>query len=178
MSSRSYLFFLALCFCLKASQSYGQNEAVSRIFVVRHAEKVTDDPKDADPLLTKAGLKRAKLLSKKLKKHKLSAVFSSDFKRTKLTATPSADRNKVDLEVYNHKKLDTLVTKIKTHFKGKNVLIVGHSNSTLETVKLLGGSPKLTAIADHQYHFLFEVIIEANGNVSVIESNYGKVYDK
>ena len=59
-----------------------------KVFVVRHAEKVTDDPKDKDPLLSEIGALRAVDLMKLLRGEKIDSIFTTDYKRTKLTAFP------------------------------------------------------------------------------------------
>ena len=46
-----------------------QNPKPTTIYLVRHAEKVTTDAANKDPLLTEKGQERAKSLSKKLNKH-------------------------------------------------------------------------------------------------------------
>ena len=45
------------------------------IWVVRHAEKDTSDPKDKDPDLSPEGKERAEALAKYLKGEKLDSIF-------------------------------------------------------------------------------------------------------
>ena len=46
-----------------------------KVFVVRHAEKLTDDPKDKDPLLSEIGAQRAVDLMKLLRGEKIDSIF-------------------------------------------------------------------------------------------------------
>ena len=171
--SRCFLIFLSfMCIQLFA---FAQPKLETRIFLVRHAEKSTQDPNDPDPALTKQGEKRAKKLTKKWKNIKIDAVYSSNFKRTKMTALPTAHRFDKQVNTYNHKNLKELVSLIQTNHKGQNILVVGHSNSVLETLKILGVQPSIDQIKEHQYHFFFEVQIYEDGSIQLIEKKYGKV---
>jgi 2,3-bisphosphoglycerate-dependent phosphoglycerate mutase len=142
------------------------------VYVVRHAEKITTDPNDNDPLLTEEGLKRAKKLSKKLKGIKLSAVYSTDFQRNKLTATPTANKQRLNIELYNTKNLKEWVAQVLQQNKGKNILIVGHSNTVLETIEALGGKKPIEKINDDDYNYFFEVVIGASPPVVVTVSKF------
>lgn len=68
------------------------SQKATTIYLVRHAEKVTTDPNNKNPLITERGQQRSSDLVNKLKKNKLSAIYSTDFQRTKLTVKPIADK--------------------------------------------------------------------------------------
>ena len=65
-------------------------EQSTQYFLVRHAEKGQDDPKD--PSLTAFGEARAQLLADELSKAGITAIYSTGYKRTQQTAQPLADR--------------------------------------------------------------------------------------
>jgi len=144
------------------------------IYLVRHAEKVTTDANDKDPLLTKRGFMRAKALAKKLKKVKLNSVYSSDLQRTKLTVKPIAGKRNLTIKMYDPRQLKDLASKIIQENKGQNVLVVGHSNTVLETIEALGGQRPVKSIEDQEYDYFFTVIINANGDVESKVAHYGK----
>jgi broad specificity phosphatase PhoE len=168
MKLQTLLFFFFMSVCALA-----QTETPTTIYLVRHAEKITTDPNAKDPLLTNAGLKRAKMLAKKLKKVKLNAIYSTDFQRTKLTATPIAKKQNIDIKLYNTKTLKEWAAQVLTENKGKNILVVGHSNTVLETIEALGGQRPFVAITDQEYDYFFTVTITTNGKVAVNVSHYG-----
>jgi hypothetical protein len=45
---KQYLSFLLLLITIP----FAQNRAATKLYIVRHAEKMTDNPKEKDPLLT------------------------------------------------------------------------------------------------------------------------------
>jgi hypothetical protein len=49
---KQYLSFLLLLVSLSL---FAQNRAATKLYIVRHAEKMTDNPKEKDPLLTRNG---------------------------------------------------------------------------------------------------------------------------
>jgi 2,3-bisphosphoglycerate-dependent phosphoglycerate mutase len=69
------LLFIILLFAFKIS---AQTASPTTIYLVRHAEKITTDPGNKDPLLSETGQFRAALLAKKLKKVKLQNIYSTN----------------------------------------------------------------------------------------------------
>lgn len=117
--------------------------ADTMVIVVRHAEKSTDDPKD--PGLSEQGQARANKLAELLKDAHVSAAYVTQYKRTRLTALPTATRNGFQVEVRNATRENAntytaeLLKEIQKKHKGKTVLIVGHSNTVPEVVKHMTG---------------------------------------
>jgi broad specificity phosphatase PhoE len=165
------LFFISLFLMINLSLK-AQKQTI--IFLVRHAEKVLSNPSDKDPLLTEKGQKRALDLMKKLKKQKLAAIYSTDFQRTKLTAKPISDKLKNPIKIYDPKQLKTITETILQENKGKNVLIVGHSNTVLETIEAMGGKRPIEKILESEYDYFFTVKISTEGLVEVIFEHYGE----
>ena len=59
-------YILIILMVLLGQQTVNAQKAM-KVFIVRHAEKQSDDPKDKDPLLTDSGALRAIDLMKLLK---------------------------------------------------------------------------------------------------------------
>jgi phosphohistidine phosphatase SixA len=163
---------ILLSFLLFSFLAKSQTETT--IYLVRHAEKVTTNPNEKNPLLTERGEKRALALAKKLKKKKIIAIYSTDFQRTKLTAKPLADKLKLDAKIYNPKQLKELASLVLQENAGGKVLIVGHSNTVLETIEALGGKRPITEINEQQYDYFFEVRVKNDGSVEVKTEHYGE----
>jgi broad specificity phosphatase PhoE len=144
------------------------------IYLVRHAEKVTTDPANKDPLLTEKGQKRALALAKKLKNQKISAIYCTDFQRIKLTGKPIAEKLNLTIQIYDPKNLKAFADKVLQENKGKKVLVVGHSNTVLETIEALGGKRPITSISDNEYDYFFTVKISVEGLVEVDFERYGE----
>jgi broad specificity phosphatase PhoE len=103
------------------------------VFLVRHAEKEKGD----DPGLTAVGEARAMALASTLGRKRITAIYSTDTKRTRATAAPIAEKLGVGVEIYDAKALSIFAQMLKRE-RGV-VLVVGHSNTTPELVTLLGG---------------------------------------
>ncbi len=157
------------------SSLYSQNsKTLTTVYIVRHGEKDTSDPKNTDPELNMDGHERAKSLAAKLKKEKFAAVFSTKYKRTTQTGSLVAKNGNLAIEYYNLADPKGLAEAIKKKYKGKKVLIVGHSNTVLELAEAFGVSRPLPALTDDDYDFLFRVNINQDGYASLTTQNYGK----
>jgi phosphohistidine phosphatase SixA len=153
---------------------FAQAEKPTRIYVVRHAEKITSDPKENDPSLTEKGYKRAVALAKKLKHKPLHTIYSTNYRRNKSTVLPTAEILRKEINLYDPKNLQTTAATILKENKGKYALVVGHSNTVLETIEALGGKRPLKSISDQDYDYLFLVTISANGKTKVKVMHYGE----
>lgn len=129
---KKLLFLIAFLF---TTIIYSQE--VTTYYFIRHAEKQRLNPNDKDPRLTFDGYKRADKWKEVLSSVKFDAVYSTNYNRTKETAKPTADANNLPILVYNPNSMYSESFQFNT--KGKNVLVVGHSNTTPMFVnKILG----------------------------------------
>ncbi|WP_051279843.1 SixA phosphatase family protein [Hellea balneolensis] len=137
-------------------------------YLVRHAEKTAEK---LDPGLTQAGQKRASDLADRLSKIPLTAVYSSDYIRTRDTAAPIAILKNLEVILYDPRDLDSFAKGIVK--QNGHILIVGHSNTTPQLSALLGG-PEGTAIVEAtEYDRLY--ILERRGeNVTGRIETYGE----
>ena len=127
--------------------------AQTTIFLVRHAEKGTGN----DPALTKAGRARAESLATMLKNAGISAIYTSEVKRTQQTAAPAAKAFHIESTIIPADDRAALVAKLRS--SSGNVLVVGHSNTIPEIIKALGVTTPVT-IADNDFDNLFLVVLE------------------
>lgn len=125
------------------------------IYFVRHAEKATTGGDDMD--LSEAGRARAESLATVLKDAEISAIYTTEFKRTHQTAAPLATALRLSPEIISSKDRITLVTKLRA--SSGNILVVGHSNIIPDLIKTLGITTPIS-IADNDYDNLFVVILE------------------
>ncbi len=125
-------FLVPILLFLLASVSVISAQPV--VFIVRHAEKATNDAKDPD--LSGAGRKRAQILAGVLKNAAIAEIFTTEFKRTKETAAPVAKELRIAPTVVPAKEIGVLVSKLR-HLNG-NALVVGHGNTIPDIIKALG----------------------------------------
>ncbi len=125
------------------------------VVIVRHAEKA-DNSEDAE--LSAAGRARAEILSRILKDANITAIFTSERKRTQQTAEPLSKSTGVAPTVVPAKEYSVLVSKLRD-VKG-NAMVVGHGNTIPELVKALGIETPVQ-IADADYSEIFIVTLDS-----------------
>lgn len=135
-------------------------------YLIRHAEKDRSDKTDRNPHLTEKGLQRAEKWANTFKDVKFDAVYSTNYNRTKETATPTAKANNLELQFYNPSDMKS--AEFMTNTKGQTVLIVGHSNTTPAFVNQLLGEEKYSDIADDNNANLYIVTFSKNSKISSV----------
>ncbi len=133
--------------------------------IVRHAERQGNQ--DA---LSNAGLERAEQLQRLGEILNVSAVYSTDFNRTRNTVTPLCTARGLNMQKYQKVTADWLEETARGN-RGGVVLIVGHSNTAGLIAGKLTGKPKVQ-IGHDDYDNLF--IIRDNGGVrTMVQLKYG-----
>ncbi len=155
--------FIILFAVIIQAQEGPKTSEVSTYYFIRHAEKVKSE--DSNPELSSEGELRAERWAKILGNISIDAIYSTDYIRTRNTALPTAQSQGLELILYHPGKIDYV--KFLSDTKGKTVLVVGHSNTTLEFVNKLIGTEKYKLIDHHAY-----------GNLYIIEITEDNVIDK
>ncbi|MBT8323710.1 MAG: histidine phosphatase family protein [Winogradskyella sp.] len=138
-------------------QAQESKDEVTTYYLIRHAEKDRSDKTNRNPHLNKKGLKRAKKWSKVFTNIDFDLIYSTDYHRTRETAMPTVQANKISLDLYDPRSIN--YEDFLSDTQGKTVLIVGHSNTTpLFTNKLLGDD-KYDQIDDNNNANLYIVTI-------------------
>jgi phosphohistidine phosphatase SixA len=163
---KPFFIVLFLQFCCEVSAQK------TTVWIVRHAEKDTSFVNQLNPDLTGVGMQRAKDLAAYLQKQNIVKIFSTDTKRTKQTATYF----NVPLEIYNPKSLSGLREILYEQANGKSALIIGHSNTVLETIEALGGARPVTQLSDDDYDYLFKVELEVGKSAMVSFYHFGQFH--
>lgn len=143
-----------------------KEDATTTYYLIRHAEKDQSDKTNRNPHLTEKGRKRAENWSTILKNVKFDAVYSTDYNRTKETATPTAKTNGLELKFYDPRNMD--MVKFKKDTKGKTVLIVGHSNTTPMFTNGLLGEKKYEMMNENNNGGLYIVTISNSETSSMV----------
>jgi broad specificity phosphatase PhoE len=135
-------------------------EAETVLILVRHAERV-DESRDAD--LNDAGRARARALAAMLKDAGIQAIYSTDYRRTLETVKPTAESTSKLIEVYDGDNLEDFAKDLRA--RDRRALVVGHSDTTPELVKHLGGEPG-SPIAPDEYDRMYILTLSADGKAS------------
>jgi 2,3-bisphosphoglycerate-dependent phosphoglycerate mutase len=140
------------------------------VYLVRHAERGDDGT--SDPPITAAGQERARVLANTLRDAGLTDIYTTDYKRTRSTVAPTAQETGLEPQVYDANELQGLATMLRA--KAGRHLVVGHSDTTVDLVRALGGDPG-GAIADGEYDRLYVLTLTPEGTTTVL-LRYGAPY--
>ncbi len=150
------LFLAAAAFLGVATPASAQTS----IFVVRHAERAdaaagATPMMATDPDLSEAGKARAQSLAAALKDAGITAIYTTEYKRTKQTGEPLAKVLGIQVTAVPAKEMPALLEKLKT--ATGNALVVGHSNTVGEVIAGLGVTEPVK-LTDNDYDNLFVVV--------------------
>ena len=130
---RAWFFLLLLLSGCIGNTDTTDDGDIYTLYLVRHAEKQVDEGKD--PALNEIGKYRSAQLATWFQDKDISEIWSSDYIRSRDTASPLALSLGLELILYDPRDLPALTGELQEH--RKNALIVGHSNTTPELARLL-----------------------------------------
>lgn len=158
------LGFLVLGFGLLALPTLPTLADEPTLYLVRHAEKQAD----SDPDLTDAGHARAQALAKILESVDVGKIYSTDTKRTRQTAAPTAAQKGLSVEIYNPRAFRDYAETLKQEFLAgdTSILVVGHSNTTPYLATLLSGT-EYPMLSEDQYDHLYLLRRRDDGSLAV-----------
>jgi 2,3-bisphosphoglycerate-dependent phosphoglycerate mutase len=179
MKSKGMFLLIALTILtFFVTQSRAESSEATTIILVRHAE---EDRLLNDKPLTGKGLTRAIELARVLADVKIDAIFSTDTVRTKSTVRPLADAKGLPVNIYdyeNYVDLQPLMDSLLNNYRGKTILISGHSDNVPAMISMLrkefGEGENLRFMPKTVYDDLFIVFVPLNGKASVLELKYGQ----
>jgi phosphohistidine phosphatase SixA len=137
-------------FVVSTFASGAHAQTVRTIFLVRHADKVSDE---TDAPLSEAGHRRAECLANTLADAQIQQIFTSDLQRTQQTAAPLAEKLHLKPVAIPLSRPDQLIESIRSS-KAANVLVVWH-DATLPKVMRALGAPAVPPIAHTEYDRFF-----------------------
>jgi broad specificity phosphatase PhoE len=153
---RPWTLVLAVSACIAIAVGVAASPAHAQeaIFFVRHAERLDDS---VDSPLSAEGRARAARLAEMLRDARITAIFVTEFQRTRDTGKPLADRLGLPLKQTSALDPATLVTTIRALGPQARVLVVGHSD-TLPLLLDVFGVTEVKKIAKEEYDNLFVVL--------------------
>ena len=132
------------------------------VVLIRHAERAPG----SDALST-PGKKRAAMLVRMFREAGVSAIFTSEFNRTKQTAEPLAQALGITPKQIAS---DLTAARAQVVAAGTLPIVVGHSNTVPKLIGALGG-PADIEIKDTEFDRMFIVTI-SSGSVSTLALRY------
>jgi len=144
------------------------------VIVVRHAEKELGTIED--PPLSAAGEQRAVQLARMFGESAsvphVDGIFASDTRRGQRTAAPLAQRLNLTPQVYAGRDVASLVDRIRAQYRGRCVLVIGHSNTVPDIVHRLAPASNVPPMAEDEYDTLYIVTVPTLGPPSVLRMKY------
>jgi broad specificity phosphatase PhoE len=160
----------------------GAGDLPAMVVLVRHAEKA-GAPFDPDPDLTAAGVMRARDLATALRDTHLTAIVTTQYRRTQETAKPIADALRLTPQIVKVPDIPDESEQLRAYVSGAlellrkqpggAVLVVGHSNTVPALIEALMNGPRLPLICDTIYDKLFIFVPNSVGKSSLVQSRYG-----
>lgn len=144
-------------------------QEATTVFVVRHAERASGE---ADSPLSDIGRTRATALAHTLSAARITAIFTSQFKRTQETAAPLAAATGVTAQTVDARDQEALVKAIAALPAGSRVLVVSHSNLVPVIVTRLSGQP-VPEMTEAEFDWLYQVAMTSPGKGAVIPLRFG-----
>ncbi|MFT5617874.1 MAG: 2,3-bisphosphoglycerate-dependent phosphoglycerate mutase [Arenicella sp.] len=170
MKTKTLIFFFALILMAQISVLQAQDREVTTFFFVRHAEKKLDESKN--PNLTDEGAERAEHLQYVLHNVDFSAIYTTNFNRTTQTIQPVAHAKGMQPNYYSPMDGKATLDEIMGNHEGKNILIVGHSNTIPMMMNMLLGEEEYDQFPDDAYGDLYIVNILKSGKAVITQLSF------
>jgi broad specificity phosphatase PhoE len=152
---------LLLVWITCAVPTTAQTKPITTLILVRHAEKDLTQS-TSDPDLSPEGKQRAARLAKILQSVDITAVYSTEFKRTRQTVEAVAAARSLALAPYDARATRDIDAMLSTH-AGGTILVSGHSNTVPQFLNYLIGEEKYKPMGDGEYGNLIVVSVSQRG---------------
>lgn len=158
------LVFVLVCLTAGAFEVFSQDKL---IILVRHAEKaVLESEQDPDPELSDAGRERAMRFRKVIGRYRPGAFYSTNYKRTRDTIIPLAEKRGKEIKIYDPRNPKALFDEIMSS-KTKRFVVVGHSNTIPGLANLIGKHDIFKNLNESEYSVIWLIRID-DGKVKKI----------
>ena len=155
---KNIVYIIALLFSFLAQSQ----EETTTIYLIRHAEKADAS---ADPDLSEAGKARAARWAAWFKDKDITLYYTTPYKRTSQTMLAIAMA--IDLvpgttltkEYRTYSPTELSLKEVANHNTGKNILIIGHSNTIPASINKLFGKETYKDIPEDEFDNLYIITI-------------------
>ena len=130
------------------------------MLIVRHGEKLNPDSNTQNEPLSAAGQARALALRKTLLRSGVTAVYSTDTRRTRDTVAPLAAIFRLSTQPYTD--ANALANEVLAHHRGDVVVVAAHSDTMAAVANAFGAQLSTAPIADFDNIY----VVSVAGNMS------------
>lgn len=164
---RSGLVMIGLSCCVLSAT------AQRTVVLVRHAElqgQVMAQP--AQTPLSDAGQLRARRLAELLQPSGVTAVYATEFVRTRDTAAPLAEQQGLPVTVVAKAESAALIERIRKDHPDGTVLVVAHSDTLPTLVAAFGRSAEEGRVGATDYGQVFVLTPQSSGPAALVRMKY------
>jgi broad specificity phosphatase PhoE len=150
-----------------------QATAQRAVILVRHAElqgQAMSQP--ADTPLSDEGRARATRLAELLQPAGITAVYATEYVRTRATASPLAERQGVAVTVVNKSESSTLAERLRREHPDGTVLVVAHSDTLPTLVSAYGHGADAGRVEKMDHGQVFVLSPAAAGPATLVRLRY------
>lgn len=155
-----------------------ESQATTTIIFVRHAEELSIQEDNSS--LTREGKIRSAELARQLVDADViagvDAIYSTSYLYSKETAYPLSQALNIPIEIYDIGDTELIIEDIIKLYKGKIILVVGHSSTIPLMIGNMGASKVVPRINDNEYDNIYLVSIPWFGKTKTIRLRYGLPY--
>jgi len=152
------------------SNSFSQEKAVEKttttFYLINHAEKKPATEEKKDPYLNEQGVARAKNWGQTLSNIKLDDIYANNSIGSKQTAQIIAESQKLTIYAFDTEKMYD--TGFKYNTDGKNILIVGNTDTTTKFANSVLGTDKYISVKENNFGNLYIITIIEDAKNSIL----------
>lgn len=130
------------------TDSVAEKNVVTKIILLRHAEKEKDGSKD--PKLSKEGMLRAEKLNFMLSDFSIDKLFATAYIRTQKTLGVVSKSRNISITNYDARDKNFAKQLVKNEM-GKTIIVAGHSNTIPALVNALIKEDKYKDLSEEEY---------------------------
>lgn len=160
---------MILILLFTAGAGAAQKDSITKVFIIRHAEKADDGSKD--PSLSAAGKSRAAALAKTLSKTRIHGIYSTPYKRTRETVGVLSTQTGVSVENYDPMDLEAIRLLVHNQ-KGKTLVFAGHSNTVPLILNKLTQSISYKSLPETEYDNIWVLFLKDTELVDLVHLTY------
>jgi broad specificity phosphatase PhoE len=163
------LIIILLFTAVTSNDTAAQKDSITKVFIIRHAEKADDGSKD--PPLSGPGKIRAAALAKTLSKTPVHGIYSTPYKRTRETVAVISAQSGIAIENYNPMDVEAIHSLVLSQ-KGKTLVLVGHSNTVPLILNKLTQSTVYKNLPETEFDNIWLLLLKGTELVDLIHLTY------
>lgn len=163
------MIIILLFIAVTSNDTAAQKDSITKVFIIRHAEKGDDGSKD--PPLSGQGKIRAAALAKTLSKIPVHGIYSTPYKRTRETVEVISAQSGVAIENYNPMDVEAIQSLVLSQ-KGKTLVLVGHSNTVPLILNKFTQSTVYKNLPENEFDNIWLLLLKGAKLVELIHLTY------